>query len=75
MDIDYVFNRKRGHFNIGTITGTGHSLGGALAMLAAYHLAQEPLIPSGVQIRACTFEAPKVGTLLVFQYICKAVNT
>ena len=59
--MDYVFNREKGAFNIGTITCVGHSLGGALALLAAYDLAQEAIVPRNVKIRLRSYEAPKVG--------------
>lgn len=61
QDMQYIFHKKRQNYKIGTITCIGHSLGGALALLAGYDLAQEAIIPSEVKVRVCNFEAPKVG--------------
>ena len=61
QDMRYIFQKECHMYNIGTITCVGHSLGGALALLAGYDLAQEAVIPAEVKIRVCNFEAPKVG--------------
>jgi len=60
-DMESVFEKHKEEYNIGSITCCGHSLGGALATLAAYDLAQEAYVPDGVRVRVYSFEAPKVG--------------
>lgn len=62
--MQYIFQKKRHQFKIGTITCIGHSLGGALALLAGYDLGQEAIIPAQVKVRVCNFEAPKVGEIM-----------
>jgi len=59
--MEFIFEKHKKEYNIGTITCCGHSLGGALATVAAYDLAQTMCVPDHVQVRTYTFEAPKVG--------------
>lgn len=61
---------------IGTITTTGHSLGGALASLCAFDIASSRLNQVGdkpggalIPVTAVTFAAPRVGAHLFGGYL------
>lgn len=64
-DLGGIFEDKKEKHRIGTITCAGHSLGAALATLAAYDLAHASCVPNNVKVRLCNFEGPKVGTTLL----------
>lgn len=64
---------------VGSITITGHSLGGALAQICAFDLVESGVNHQGdskrgalVPVTAITFEAPRAGEMnnLNFIYIC-----
>ena len=61
QDMDYIFAKHKEAFKVGTITCVGHSLGAALATLAAFDMAQDACVPDHVNVRLCTFEGPKPG--------------
>lgn len=66
---------------VGSITTTGHSLGGALASMCAFDIAWSGINKDGDQqgghyipITAFTFEAPRVGTSSVCPVIFSSAN-